>query len=387
MKKINMALLFGGKAIEHKTSLKAALFLMAFFDTEKYDVHAIYIDKNGNIASPNIFLETANKFFSENGKKNIFVTGYSAPDNYDALLKEYAFFGSPSGEDSSLFFKNFFNKTYDVIFPLFHGQVGEDGLIQGMFDFFSYPYIGDDCVSSAIANDKTIVKQICYQLGILTTEFLSFSKVEWDLSSDRIINNIENKFTYPIFVKPPNLGSSIGISKVKNKEDLFSAILRVFKYSSKVLIENYIDGKEYGIGVIGHKELIVSIPCEFPESDNGDFFSYNEKYGINAKDEIIPPRIDDTTIKKLQNFALLVFRKFNLSGMARIDCFIKNNIIYLNEINTVPGFGGNSVFNRIWNASGYDLRKLIDILTIAAFEKYTDKNALTYDIEEDSLQI
>ncbi|MBP7553914.1 MAG: D-alanine--D-alanine ligase [Spirochaetes bacterium] len=387
MKKINMALLFGGKAIEHKTSLKAALFLMAFFDTEKYDIHAVYIDKNGNIASPNYFLETANKFFSENGKNTIFVTGYPAPENYDALLKKYAFFGKNSGDDNSLFFNNFVNKTYDVIFPLFHGQVGEDGLIQGMFDFFSCPYIGDDCGSSVIANDKTLVKQICCHLGILTTEFLSFTKLEWDISKELIIKDIENKFTYPIFVKPPNLGSSIGISKVKNKDDLISGILRVLKYSSKVLIENFIDGKEYGIGVIGHKEIIVSIPCEFPESDNGDFFSYNEKYGANAKDEIIPARLDGATLKKLQDFALQVFRKFNLSGMARIDCFIKNNIIYLNEINTVPGFGGNSVFNRIWSASGYDLKKLIDKLTTAAFEKFTDKNALTYDIEGDSLQI
>jgi D-alanine-D-alanine ligase len=343
--KIRIGLIFGGRSAEHEISILSASSVFKNIDKKKFEVISIYIDRGGK------WRRVENPLIGQ-----------------DKLNKGQAFSFLPWHQNSSL---NPFKA--DVYFPLLHGPYGEDGTIQGLFEMANVPYVGAGVLASSLGMDKAKMKFIFKAKGLPVVNFLIIHELEWQKQKEEFLEKIKKNFNFPIFIKPSNLGSSIGISKVKENSKLVPAIENAFQYDRKILVEKGIDGREIECSVLGNDEPQASLPGELIPFR--EFYDYEDKY-IEGKTKFkIPAPLTDYQTKEVQRLAIEAFKAIECSGMARVDFFIENKTdnIYINEVNTIPGFTEISMYPKMWEASGISYPKLIEKLIELAFERHKNK--------------
>ena len=353
--KIRVGLLFGGKSSEHEVSLRSATSILAAIDQNKYDLILIGITKKGQWRSdPNFSSGQLSRILEE----EIPVVLAASPSGSSYLIQ----FNPSSnwiGQKTKI----------DVFFPVLHGPFGEDGKIQGLFEMANVPYVGAGVLSSAIAMDKCVMKSLFQQAGLPTAPFISMFLNECNQNKKKLEQKIGESFGYPCFIKPANLGSSIGISRVTKSEDFSKALDLAAQFDDKILVEKALDAREIECSVLGNRNPQVSIPGEIITTS--DFYDYQSKYSNDSAKLVIPAPLDLDKVKQIQELSIRSFQLLDCRGMARVDFFLERltNKIYLNEINTIPGFTSISMYPKLWEASGISYSELIDQLIKLAIER------------------
>ena len=261
------------------------------------------------------------------------------------------------------------NIGVDVVFPVLHGPNGEDGSVQGLLQLANVPYVGCDILSSAAGMDKEFSKLVFNNAGIPQADYIKVMRSEIEGSIPFLINQVSEKLGWPCFVKPANAGSSVGVSKVRSPEELEQALKDASKYDTKILIEEFIKGKEIECAVLGNENPIASVVGEIVPSN--EFYDYNAKYIDGKSDTIIPADIDSDIVEQVRDYAVRAFKALGCSGLSRVDFFAtETGQVILNEINTMPGFTSISMYSKLWEASGISYSDLITRLIDLAFERY-----------------
>jgi len=360
-KKIKVGILFGGRSAEHEVSLVSAASVMKNLDTKKYDVVPIGISKTGEwLVGPQ-----AHKTLT---------SGTSIPKKLRASLV-------PEPQNNKLVVLN--NKSgiknkglgIDVIFPVLHGTLGEDGTIQGLLELAGISYVGAGVLGSAVGMDKIVQKMIFQANALPTPAFVYFTAHLWAKNGPKMALECSKRLKLPLFVKPANLGSSVSISKAHNYKELIQAIKLDFKYDRRVIVEKSIEKPlEIECSVLGNDNPKASKLGQIISSN--EFYDYNAKYVDGQSRAIIPAPLPKKLTTEIQTLAIAAFKALDLAGMARVDFLIesKTHKIYLNEVNTIPGFTSISMFPKLWEASGLSYSKLLDELIKLALERAKQKN-------------
>ena len=358
-KKLRVALLFGGKSAEHEISLISARNIYEAMDKKKYDVVAIGIDKQGRWftdARARLLTGVEQSQVECRDLKN--ATAVLPGESRAPMVRPSA--GAPFG-------------PVDLVFPVLHGPFGEDGTIQGLLKLANVPFVGAGVLGSAVGMDKDVMKRLLRDARIPIAKFLAFQRADMNRVS---FAKIKKALGLPLFVKPANLGSSVGINKVTNKENFRRAIEDAFRYDNKIVIEEFVPGREIECAVLGNEKPIASLPGEIIVQH--DFYSYDAKYidDKGARFEI-PARLPKTVVKKIRALALRAYRVLCCEGMARVDFFLRaNGQVVVNEINTIPGFTKISMYPKMWQASGISYSWLIDRLIKLALERARQEKRL-----------
>ncbi|MGL5641018.1 MAG: D-alanine--D-alanine ligase [Paraclostridium sp.] len=352
MEKLTIALIFGGKSGEHDVSRISASSIFRHINKEKYDIHTIGITKEGNW------------LYYKGSEENIVNGKWEQLADSDVKINLI-----PNGNSTvGLEFKDGSFKKIDVIFPVLHGPYGEDGKIQGLFEISNLPYVGCGVLSSSVGMDKLICKKIFSQIGLPQVKYTNTNKWDFALNEEKELDKIEYELKYPIFVKPANMGSSVGISKVTNRAELLNGIKEALKYDRRIVLEQGINAREIEVAVLGNDDVKASIAGEIIPAK--DFYDYEDKY-INGVSRLeIPAKLDEKSMEKIRKMAIDAFKGIDGSGLSRVDFFIdkQTNDIYINEINTLPGFTNISMYPKLWDATGIQYTGLIDKLIQLAIE-------------------
>ena len=354
--KINIAVLFGGKSAEHEVSVQSAKNIIQALDKDRYNVTLVGIDKSGSWLKFNMSQLPSMKRVLLGEQKNTDKTILSCSDKGEFLVK--------GSED---------NKKIDVVFPILHGPMGEDGTIQGLLKIANVPFVGAGVLGSAVGMDKDVMKRLLRDAGLPIAQFIVFREYEKkEISFDKI----KRKIGVPFFVKPANLGTSVGVSKVHNLSEFASAVAFAFSYDNKIIVEEYIKGREIECSVLGNEKPIASVCGEvIPKHE---FYSYEAKYLDESGASLsIPARIGKNLEKKIKKLAIETFETLGCEGMARIDFFVsENEKVLINEINTIPGFTSISMYPKLWEASGISYSRLIDTLVDLAIKRFDKEKKL-----------
>lgn len=359
--KLTVGLVYGGKSGEHEVSLQTAFAVMNAFDYDKYEIIPFYISKQG------VWKVGAALDAPFSGIEQLKLSG-AAGDMGTALN---ALFSGLSGGDPIV----------DVMFPLLHGTNGEDGTIQGLFEMANIPYIGAGVLASSAGMDKVVMKKLFGEAGLEQCDYCYFNAANWKRRSHELIVGVEDQLGYPVFVKPANLGSSVGISKATDKESLIKAVDYAFRYDTKVIIEEFVDAREVEVAVLGNEEPEASVPGEIVSS--GEYYDYAAKYTDGKSQMLIPAPVDPEVADRLRESALLAFKAIEGSGITRADFFLRKSDgrILINEVNTMPGFTPFSMYPLLWRETGVSYQALLDRMIELALERYKFKQGLKYDNE------
>jgi D-alanine-D-alanine ligase len=348
-KKLKVALLFGGKSVEHEVSLKSAKNIASAMDARKYDIVFVGIDKTGAwlLCDQNLSIVTG-------AKKVTFVprTGERTANQGDATSVV----------------------SVDVIFPVLHGSYGEDGTIQGLLKLAGIPFVGCSVLGSAVAFDKDVTKRLLRDAGIANAQFITLHKGDTVVSFEQA----KKKLGLPMFIKPANAGSSVGVSKVLSKKEFYTALDDAFRFDNKVLVEEFIDGREVECAVLGNEKPSASVVGEVITAKNHRFYSYEAKY-LDEDGAIIdiPAKLPKGLQTKIQKLAVMTYQTLSCEGLSRVDFFVKKNgEIFVNEVNTLPGFTNISMYPSLWKASGLSYSKLIDELIRLAISRHVNEQKL-----------
>lgn len=361
-KKIRVGVIFGGRSSEHEVSLVSATSVIEALDKDKYEVIPIGITKRGRwlSSSQTLALLKSGKSLDRIPERVLL------PDPTQKGLVEFR----SNGVSTT-------NEPLDVVFPVLHGPFGEDGSIQGLLDLANVPYVGAGVLGSALGMDKIVQKQVFERMGLPVTEYRAFLFKEYERSPKMWVREIEKAFSYPCFVKPANLGSSVGITKAHNRNELEKGINEASEYDRKILIERGIENAhEIEVSVLGNDDPRASVPGEVIPSN--EFYDYDAKY-VDGKSQIIIPAVIPARItKRVQDIAVKAFKAIDCSGMARVDFLVTRDRfeIYICEVNTIPGFTSISMYPKLWEASGIPYPKLLDILIELAIERHSERNHL-----------
>ena len=359
-KKIRIGLVFGGRSGEHEVSLASARSVMANLDSDRYEVIPIGITKSGTWLlgdEPTHALAQGTQTTEEHTTA-VTLTG-------DPTMRRLI----PLQGNEPL--RN--NGALDVIFPVLHGTYGEDGTLQGLLEMANVPYVGRGVLGAALGMDKEKMKMVFSAVGLPNVEYFVCRRNEWERSPETVMNVVEQSLGYPCFVKPVNLGSSVGINKAHDRDELEHAIEVAATYDRKIIIERGINCRELECAVLGNDEPIVSVVGEVLAS--GEFYDYNAKYIDGKSQAIIPADLPPTIAEEIRRQAIKAFLALDLSGLARVDFFLERetNKVYINEVNTLPGFTEISMYPKLWAASGLQYTQLLDRLIELAIERHTDR--------------
>jgi len=360
-KRLRVGILFGGRSGEHEVSLASAASVIRGLDPDKYEAVPIGITKEGHW----LVGGAAQKMLPEvlKGGQRVVM----AADPTDAALIPL----DRSGGGQRL----------DVVFPVMHGTFGEDGTIQGLLDLAGLPFVGAGVLGSAIGMDKDVAKRLLQVAKIPVVPWLTVHRPEWERNPREIQSAVEAKFQYPVFVKPATLGSSVGMTKAHSREELAPALNLAAEFAMKVLVEQCVVAREIEVSVLGNHDPKASVPGEIVP--HREFYDYAAKYLEEGTQLLIPAKLKPAQVEKIQTYAVAAFRALELSGMARVDFFLekKGGKVYLNEVNTIPGFTSISMYPKLWEASGISFRELIDKLIELALEVHREKARTKYAIE------
>jgi D-alanine-D-alanine ligase len=403
MKKLRVGILFGGRSGEHEVSLLSAASVLNAIDKDKYEVVPIGITKDGrwltaehaeNLLTGKLMLEPRNLRAGDpetTSPAAVLARGEAVVVPPEPVHRHSGLV--PFQTDAGLLRRSSDRAiNVDVIFPVLHGTFGEDGTIQGLLELADIPYVGAGVLGSAAGMDKDIMKSLFIAAGIPIVKHVTILRSAWQLdskknSSKKVRKLIESKLSYPMFVKPANLGSSVGISKAHNRKELGPAIEEAAKFDRKIVIEQGVGGKkdkarEIECSVLGNDEPAASVPGEIVPGK--EFYDYAAKYVDEGSQLIIPAKLTKAETKKVQELAIAAFRAVDCSGLARVDFLMdpgppsKTRKIYLNEINTMPGFTAISMYPKLWAASGLAYADLIDRLIQLGIERHEDKKKNQY---------
>ncbi|CAN7740745.1 D-alanine--D-alanine ligase [Paenibacillus sp. LjRoot56] len=376
-RKIRIGLIYGGKSGEHDVSLQTALAVMKAVDFTKYEITPFYISKKGEWRSGTPLLGPA-----ESKEALTFSTEDAGAPASNALAP---IFGSIQTKGdvavSSITSAGAEDLGLDVVFPLLHGTFGEDGTIQGLLEMANIPYVGAGVLASAVGMDKVMMKKVFAQEGLPQCIFRHFTRTEWEKNRAYHLMELETAIGYPCFVKPANLGSSVGISKARNQEELIAAVAFAFQYDRKVIIEENIDAREIEVAVLGNDEPIASVVGEIVSSN--EFYDYKAKYLDGKSAMIIPAEISQEVSDEVRALALRAFLAVDGSGLSRVDFFLGkiDQKIYINEINTMPGFTPFSMYPLLWQETGKPYKELLDDLIRLALERHAAKQNIQYSFD------
>ncbi|NNU77044.1 D-alanine--D-alanine ligase family protein [Clostridium estertheticum] len=340
MKK-KVAILFGGQSTEHEVSRASATSVLKNIDQTKYDIYPIGITKEG-------------LWFQYTGKVENIENGEWETDEY---------FKMPEGQ------KVLFNKEVDVVFPVLHGSFGEDGTIQGMCKLYNIPCVGPGVMSSAICMDKIYTKYLLEKFNVKQADYVVINASEYVKDKDNLIARIEKELGYPVFIKPANGGSSVGITKAHNQKELIVGVIDALKYDRKILVEQAINAKEIEVGVLGNDDPKATIPGEVIPAK--EFYDYEAKYNNAESKLLIPAALNESKLQSIKDEAIKIYKILDCAGMARVDFLVDKETedIYLNEVNTIPGFTKISMYPKMWQATGKTYVELIDELIELAIER------------------
>ncbi|MCK6208235.1 MULTISPECIES: D-alanine--D-alanine ligase [Bacillus] len=355
MKK-KLGLLYGGKSAEHKVSMQTALAVIKALDLEKFDIYPVYITEEGEwVKGP--MLEAP----AESVKQLEFSQG-------EAM--------SPAALAPAMF-KSAEESSFDVIFPLLHGPNGEDGTVQGMLELLNLPYVGNGVLASSAGMDKVIMKNIFAQAGLPQVNYVWFVRSEWQKAGETAYEKVEEELGYPCFVKPANLGSSVGISKCTNREELAAAFEEAFQFDRKIIVEEGVTAREIELGVLGNDEPECSVAGEIVPKK--DFYDYKAKYEDGDTAMIIPAEITEEEYSTLNEMSIRAFKALDCSGLVRADFFLtRDGKVMINEVNTMPGFTPFSMFPLLWKHTGVEYPQLIERLVNLALERHTEKQSIKH---------
>ena len=367
-KKIRIGIIFGGRSGEHEVSLASAASVIANLDKDKYEVVPIGITKEGSWL---LGVEPPQLQATEQH-----ITSDTNPDETLQQTTAVTLTGDPSlrrlipvrsneqlGAEGAL----------DVIFPVLHGTYGEDGALQGLLEMANVPYVGCGVLGSALGMDKEKMKMVFGSVDLPIVDSLTYRRNQWERSPEEIMDAVEDHIGYPCFVKPVNLGSSVGVNKAHDRDELKHAIDVAAEYDRKIIIECSIDCRELECSVLGNDEPLASVVGEVVPSN--EFYDYNAKY-IDGKSQIdIPADIPHITAENVRRWAVQAFLALDLSGLARVDFFMEKETgkVYINEVNTIPGFTQISMYPKLWEASGLSYSQLLDRLIELAIERHEDR--------------
>jgi D-alanine-D-alanine ligase len=335
--RIRVAVLLGGRSSEHDISLASARSVLDALDPERYDTVTVEIGRDGR-------WELGSGEHSGSAAETLPVPTAKVP----ATLGEV-----------------------DVVFPVLHGPFGEDGTVQGLLELAGVPYVGAGVLGSALAMDKDVFKAVMRDRGIPVTRNITLRQGQAP----------ENPFGFPVFVKPARLGSSVGISKARDEDELATAVALAFEHDEKVLVEEFVEGVEVECGVLGNERPEASLPGEIESHgfDGADWYDYSAKYDEGGMDLVIPPRLDQDTIERVQELAVRSFVAGECEGMARVDFFVRpDGEVLVNELNTIPGFTATSVYAKLFEASGIPYHELVNRLVQLALERHERRSRIRY---------
>ena len=353
MKKLSVCVLFGGISPEHEVSLRSAEFVLNSLDPEKFNVFPVGITKNGDW-----ILYTGTDY-------SLLPTGEwkDYPENRRAAISPVRGQGLLSFEGDCVV-----REWIDVVFPVLHGENGEDGAMQGLLQMAGIPYVGPHVAASAVAMDKTLTKLVVDQAGIRQAAWMLVRSSDVDMRLEWVVDQVEKKFSYPVFVKPAGTGSSVGVSKASDRNALKDALLKAGTYDAKILVEEFISGREVEVAVMGNESPVASICGEI---DSGaEFYDYDAKYVTDTSVAYIPARISEEVSEQVRDAAVRIYSAIGCQGLSRVDFFVtyEGNEVVFNEINTLPGFTSISMFPKLFAASGIPAQQLVEELLKLAME-------------------
>jgi D-alanine-D-alanine ligase len=337
-RRVRVAVLLGGRSSEHEISLASARSVLDALDPERYETVTVEIGRDGRWELGS----------GENDGSSVVETLPVPTAKVPATLGEV-----------------------DVVFPVLHGPFGEDGTVQGLLELAGVPYVGAGVLGSALAMDKDVFKAVMRDRGVPVTRNITLRQGQ----------RPENPFGFPAFVKPARLGSSVGISKVRSDEELAAAVEVAFRHDEKVLVEEFVDGIEVECGVLGNEQPEASLPGEIVSHgfSGADWYDFSAKYDEGGMDLVVPPRLQQETIERVQELAVRAFVGGECEGMARVDFFVRpDGEVLLNELNTIPGFTATSVYAKLFEASGLPYPELVDRLVRLALERHERRSRLQY---------
>ena len=360
-KRLRVGVLFGGRSGEHEVSLASASSVIRGLDPEKYEAIPIGITKDGHWLAGT----AAQRLLPEVLRTGQRVTMTADPT--DAALVPLDRSGG--------------GQRIDVVFPVLHGTFGEDGTIQGLLDLAGLPFVGAGVLGSAVGMDKDVAKRLLKAAGIPVVPWIAVARADWERDPKSIQREIEKRFRYPVFVKPATLGSSVGMSKAHSRKELAPALNQAAEFAQKILVERAVVAREIEVSVLGNFEPRASIPGEIVP--HREFYDYAAKYLEEGTQLLIPAKLKPSQVRKFQQLAVRAFRALELAGMARVDFFLEKRAgkIYLNEVNTIPGFTSISMYPKLWEASGIPFSELLDRLIELALEMQREKARTKYAIE------
>ena len=369
--RIRVGVIFGGRSGEHEVSLRSARSIMDAIDREKYEVLPIGITKEGRwITGPDPWQTLASgedetipaALLAEPGDPTLKAIE-PAPDETVKRLRDIA--------------------PVDVIFPVLHGPFGEDGTLQGLLELADIPYVGAGVVGSAVGMDKAIFKAVMIAHRIPVLPYRLVLRSQWEAKPEAVIRDLEADLNYPMFVKPANLGSSVGVNRATDRAALVAGLNDAARYDRRLVIEQGIPAREIEVSVLGNDDPIASIPGEIVPGD--EFYSYADKYINDAARLLIPAPLDDETVARVQELAIRAYQAIDCAGLARVDFLLDrtSNELWMNEVNTIPGFTSISMYPKLWEASGIPYPELIDRLIQLALERHAEKsrNKTSYEPE------
>jgi D-alanine-D-alanine ligase len=359
--KLRIGVLYGGRSGEHDVSLCSAASIVSALDPTKYELVAIGIDRDG-------------RWFVQDRP---IIVDHADFGKVLKIEKKGTWYVNHFEEGGKLVLHNIEDGNaigVDVVFPAVHGTFCEDGTLQGLLELAMVPYVGADSIGSSVGIDKDISKRLLRDGGIPVVPWLTVSRAEWRESSGRVIEEVVEKLMGPpFFVKPARTGSSVGVKKVKRRDELADAVDYAFMFDTKVLIEKGVEGREIECSVLGNDEPLASVLGEIIPSH--EFYSYESKYiDPDGAKLVVPADVKQPGADSIRKTAVMAYRTLCCSGMARVDFFLeKSGVFYVNEINTIPGFTGISMYPKLWERSGIGYSALIDNLIELALERHRDK--------------
>ena len=366
-KKLRIGVIFGGRSGEHEVSVRSARSVIDAIDKSKYEVVPIAITKEGNWLAPAAAAELLPA--ETRARLSAQALGSSRDD--------VAIVGDPSRSGLMALGDDDRRERLDVVFPVLHGTYGEDGTLQGLLEMASIPFVGCGTLASSCGMDKVTMKALFKEAGLPICRHTWLLRSEWDDDPAKVLRRIKREIGFPCFVKPANLGSSVGVSKATAKASLVKAIDLAARYDRKIMVEEQVDGREIECGVIGNDEPRASLPGEYViHEENARFLDYTEKYSGTGNNEfIVPARISKSTINKIQKMAAIAYKAIDASGLSRVDFFLKQSgELLVNEVNTLPGLTDVSGFPKMWEATGIPFTKVIDHLIELAIERHRERS-------------
>ena len=381
-KKLRVGILFGGRSGEHEVSLLSAASILRAIDRDKFDVTPIGITREGR------WLAAADANHLLNGDASAVARRLRAGDpeatpGAKLLHEGIPTLLAPEPHSSTTLLQNQ-EKPLDVVFPVLHGTLGEDGTIQGLFELAGIAYVGAGVLGSAAGMDKDVMKRLFVEAGLPIVKHVTLLRADWEKNPRKAMAQVEKTLIYPVFVKPANLGSSVGITKAHDRKELGPALALAAKYDRKLVVEQGVGGKkararEFEVAVLGNDDPKASVVGEIVPGK--EFYDYEAKYLSEGSVPVIPAKLSRSETRRIREMAVAAFRACDLAGLARVD-FLMDPVgkqrIFVNEVNTMPGFTQISMYPKLWEASGLSYTELITRLIELALERQAEKNKTVY---------